>query len=54
MLQSKKGTPANLNITLRHFKNIKASQPAIFFYYCQWEKGSGVLDIHDLVNIANS
>jgi hypothetical protein len=25
-----KGTPANLNIILRHFKNIKASQPALF------------------------
>jgi len=25
-----KGIPANLNITLRHFKNIKASQPALF------------------------
>ena len=25
-----KGIPANLNITLRHFRNIKASQPAIF------------------------
>jgi hypothetical protein len=25
-----KGIPANLNITLRHFRNIKASQPALF------------------------
>jgi hypothetical protein len=25
-----KGIPVNLNITLRHFKNIKASQPALF------------------------
>jgi hypothetical protein len=33
-----KGIPANINITLRHFKNMKASQPALFFYYCQWEK----------------
>jgi hypothetical protein len=33
-----KRIPANINITLRHFKNMKASQPALFFYYCQWEK----------------
>jgi hypothetical protein len=26
-----KGIPANINITLQHFKNMKASQPALFF-----------------------